>query len=78
MEASGQREPSNTPIYNVGRLNKMIAEGKIDTSRTEWVDAYNQCTNSEVCGTILTRVDASGNYFISERVNDKNKAESEY
>jgi hypothetical protein len=48
----------------------MIADGKVDPQKTEWIDAYNQITNEEVSGTILTRVDASNHYLINEGMCD--------
>lgn len=33
-----------------------------------WIDAYNQCVNTEVAGTILTRVDAANHYFVTEPI----------
>lgn len=44
----------------------MIKDGKIDPDKTEWVDTYNQSTNDEISGTILTRVDASNHYLVNE------------
>jgi DNA (cytosine-5)-methyltransferase 1 len=57
---------STPPKYGNSRLNKMIEDGKINPGKTEWVDAYNQITNDEISGTILTRVDASNHYLINE------------
>jgi hypothetical protein len=44
----------------------MIADGKIDRDKTLYIDAYNQQTYEGVNGTILTRVDRSNHYFVSE------------
>jgi ribosomal protein L24E len=52
--------------FGSSRLNKMIEDGKIDPDKTEWVDTFNQTTNEETSGTILTRVDASNHYMINE------------
>jgi DNA (cytosine-5)-methyltransferase 1 len=54
------------PNYGSSRLNKMIADGKIDRDKTLYIDAYNQQTYEGVNGTILTRVDRSNHYFVSE------------
>jgi hypothetical protein len=45
----------------------MIEDGKIDRSKTEYVDAYNQKSRSDVSGTICARIDASSLWFISEK-----------
>ena len=28
-----------------------------------WIDLYNQCTNEEISGTILTTIDSSNNFY---------------
>jgi DNA (cytosine-5)-methyltransferase 1 len=54
------------PNYGSSRLNKMISDGKIDRDKTLYIDAYNQPAYEGVSGTILTRVDRSNHYFVSE------------
>lgn len=54
------------PTYGNSRLNSMIADGKIDPEETLWIDCYNQRVDSEVAGTILARVNATGHYLVSD------------
>lgn len=54
------------PTYGNSRLNSMIADGKIDPEKTLWIDCYNQRVDSEVAGTILTRVNATNHYLVSD------------
>lgn len=54
------------PTYNNSRLNEMIADGKIDLEETMWIDCYNQRVDPDITGTILARINASGNFFVSD------------
>lgn len=54
------------PTYNNSRLNEMIADGKIDPEETMWIDCYNQRVDPDITGTILARINASGNFFVSD------------
>lgn len=54
------------PTYNNSRLNEMIADGKIDPEETMWIDCYNQRVDPDIAGTILARINASGNFFVSD------------
>lgn len=54
------------PTYNNSRLNEMIADGKIDPEETMWIDCYNQRVDPDIKGTILVRINASGNFFVSD------------
>lgn len=54
------------PTYNNSRLNEMIADGKIDSEGTMWIDCYNQRVDPDIAGTILARINASGNFFVSD------------
>lgn len=54
------------PTYGNSRLNEMISNGKIDPTKTLWIDCYNQRIDEEVAGTILARVNATGHYLVSD------------
>lgn len=54
------------PTYGNSRLNAMIADGKIDPEETLWIDCYNQRVDPDIAGTILTRVNATGHYLVSD------------
>lgn len=54
------------PTYGNSRLNAMIAEGKIDPEQTLWIDCYNQRVDPDIAGTILTRVNATRYYLVSD------------
>lgn len=54
------------PTYGNSRLNAMIAEGKIDPEQTLWIDCYNQRVDPDIAGTILTRVNATRHYLVSD------------
>ena len=47
------------------RLDKMIEKGIIPNIGGVWVDAYNQSVNTEIAGTITTRIDAANNTFVT-------------
>ena len=53
------------PTYGNSRLNAMIADGKIDPEETLWIDCYNQRVDSDIAGTILACVNATGHYLVS-------------
>ena len=48
------------------RLAKMIANNLIPTRGGIFIDAYNQTINTEIAGTITTRVDASNMVYVTE------------
>ncbi len=54
------------PAYGNSRLNEMIQAGQIDPTQTLWIDTYNQRIDPDIAGTILSRVNASGHYLISD------------
>ena len=54
------------PIYGNSRLNAMIADGKIDPKETLWIDCYNQRVDSDIAGTMLACVNATGHYLVSD------------
>lgn len=47
------------------RLDKMIEKGIIPNIGGVWVDAYNKSVNTEIAGTITTRIDAANNTFVT-------------
>lgn len=49
------------------RLVEMIARGRLPF-RGGWIDLYNQATNPNVSGTILTTIDSSNNYYVMEEI----------
>lgn len=44
----------------------MLTDNKIPQAGGVWIDAYNQSVNTEVAGTITTRVDSSNHYWVTE------------
>lgn len=48
------------------RLQKMITNNLIPNKGGVFIDAYNQTINTEIAGTITTRVDASNMVYITE------------
>ena len=59
--------PENTDlkqvIYGNKRLNETLEKNEIKDG--DFVDAYNRTKNSDICGTITTRVDASNCSFVA-------------
>lgn len=54
------------PTYGNSLLNEMIRAGKIDPTKTLWIDAYNQTVSEDIVGTITTRINASSHYMVSD------------
>lgn len=50
-------------------FQKMFSEGKIPLKRGVWIDIYNQSVNTEISGTIHTRI-SQGNYWYVTEVKD--------
>jgi hypothetical protein len=48
------------------RLQKMITNNLIPNTGGVFIDAYNQTINTEIAGTITTRVDASSMVYVTE------------
>ena len=48
------------------RLNHILETKEISQTEPMFVDCYNDSVNGKVCGTILTNVDKSHNYYITE------------
>ena len=48
------------------RLQKMITNNLIPNTGGVFIDAYNQTINTEIAGTITTRVDASNMVYVTE------------
>jgi hypothetical protein len=63
------------PVYGNSRLNKMIADGKVNPAKTEFIDAYNQRVYEDSAATITTRIDRSNHYMISESTEDNGKSD---
>lgn len=66
--------PKNTDlkqvIYGNKRLNETLEKNEIKDG--DFVDAYNKTKNSEVCGAITTRVDASNCSFVATEKQNEN------
>lgn len=44
---------------------EMLKQGKIPPLHGVWVDAYNHSAKGKIAGTIMARIDASNNYFVT-------------
>ena len=68
--AAGQRATDNFIVeeYNNKRLNETIESNNVKDG--DFIDAYNKTVNSEVAGTITTRVSDSNCTFIAKKQND--------
>lgn len=44
---------------------EMLKQGKIPPMHGVWVDAYNHSAKEKIAGTIMARIDASNNYFVT-------------
>lgn len=44
----------------------MIDNGLIPDRGGVWIDAYNQCVNEDIAGTVTTRIDMSNHYWTTE------------
>lgn len=47
-------------------LQKMFSDGKIPMREGVWIDIYNQSVNTEIAGTILTRISSANYYYVTE------------
>ena len=65
--AAGQRATDNFVVEEYGnkRLNETIESNNVKDG--DFIDAYNKVVNSEVAGTITTRVSDSNNTFIANK-----------
>ena len=65
--AAGQRATDNFVVeeYNNKRLNETLESNNVKDG--DFIDAYNKVVNSEVAGTITTRVSDSNNTFIANK-----------
>ena len=64
---SGSRMDDNFIIETkINSKNKRLKDliKKIDLTKDQYLDAYNQTANEILCGTITTRIDKSNNYFV--------------
>lgn len=50
-------------------MKKLLQSGKVDRFYL-YIDAYNQTVNT-ISGTIITRISASGHYFVSVPIKEK-------
>lgn len=50
-------------------LERMIREGKIPIIGGVWIDVYNSSANTEIAGTIHTRI-SQGNYWYVTEIKD--------
>ena len=68
--AAGQRATDNFVVeeYSNKRLNETIESNNVKDG--DFIDAYNKVVNSEVAGTITTRVSDSNCTFIAKKEND--------
>lgn len=48
------------------RLGDMLADGRIDPTKAQYIDEYNMTTAEDATGTITTRVYQSNHYFVNE------------
>ena len=44
---------------------EMLKQGEIPPLHGVWVDAYNHSAKGKIAGTIMARIDASNNYFVT-------------
>lgn len=51
--------------YKNKRLQQMIEKNMINKDKIQFVDTYNKMVNTDISGTITTRIDAANNTFIS-------------
>lgn len=47
-------------------LKEMLEDGTIPMKRGVWIDVYNHSANSEISGTILTRIDSGNYHYVTE------------
>lgn len=52
--------------YALNRIAQMFQDGNMPMRGGQWIDLYNQATNPDVSGTVLTTIDSSNNYFVME------------
>lgn len=50
-------------------LGLMIADDSFPVKRGVWIDVYNKCHNTEIAGTIHTRI-FNGNYWYVTEIKD--------
>lgn len=48
------------------KILKMFHEGRVPIRGGVWIDVYSRLSNTEISGTITTRISASNCYYVSE------------
>lgn len=52
-------------------LGKMIRDGVLPIADGVWIDVYNSSANTEIAGTIHTRISQGNYWFVTEIYEDK-------
>lgn len=63
-------------MWNKG-VEKMLMDGVIPKSHAVWIDEYNHSIKIGISGTILTRIDRSNHYYITE-LRDETKSTNKH
>lgn len=53
-------------IYKNKHVQKMVESGKIDPTKVQYLDTYNQIAREDVASTISTRTDANNDCYVTE------------
>lgn len=56
-------------------LAEMIVSGKLPMRGGVWIDIYNKSINTEIAGTIHTRISQGNYWYVTEDLDDSDEGE---